>query len=77
MSNLVWHPHYDVWALIVSLIVFNSAQKKLISVKPLISLLQVTTKPVVAFFLFNFVMVGMHWTNVINLMVTNTSLSME
>ena len=31
-----------------------------------------TTKPVVAFFLFNFVMVGMHWTTVINLMVTNT-----
>ena len=22
MENLVWHPHYDVWALIVTLIIF-------------------------------------------------------
>ena len=136
MENLVWHPHYDVWALIFTLIIFfeystdnaaikknkrkywysglfilwlftdwpihdigekylfsvhsaehlvlaliapplllkglNSAQKKLISIKPLIAILQITTKPVVAFFLFNFVMVGMHWTTVVNLMVTNT-----
>ena len=136
MDNLVWHQNYDVWALIISRIVFfeystdnsaikknkrkswysglfilwlftdwpihdigekylfsvhsaehlvlalvapplllnglNSAQKKIISIKPLISLLQITTKPVVAFFLFNIVMVGMHWTTVINLMVTNT-----
>ena len=113
MENLVWHPHYDVWALIITLIIFfeystdnssikkskrkswysglfilwlftdwpihdigekylfsvhsaehlvlaliapplllnglNSAQKKLISIRPLIALLQITTKPVVAF----------------------------
>ena len=139
MENLVWHPHYDVWALIFTLIIFfeystdnasikknkrkywysglfilwlftdwpihdigekylfsvhsaehlvlaliapplllkglNSAQKNFISIKPLIAILQVTTKPVVAFFLFNFVMVGMHWTTVVNLMVTNTTCS--
>ena len=46
--------------------------KKLVSVKPLISVLKITAKPVVAFFLFNFVMVGMHWSTVVNLMVTNT-----
>ena len=119
MGNLVWHPHYDVWALIVTLIIFfeystdnslikkgkrkywysglfilwlftdwpihdigekylfsvhsaehlvlaliapplllkglNSAQKKMISIKPLIALLKITTQPVVAFFLFNLV----------------------
>ena len=22
MENLTWHPHYDVWALIVTLVVF-------------------------------------------------------
>ena len=46
--------------------------KKLVSVKPLIMVLKITSKPVVAFFLFNFVMVGMHWSSVVNLMVTNT-----
>ena len=122
MENLPFHPHYDVWALIVSLVIFfelstkdktikkdkrklwysgllilwaftdypihdigerylfsvHSAEhlvlalvspplllmgmhremKKLVSVKPLISVLKITAKPVVAFFLFNFVMVG-------------------
>ena len=121
--SLEWHPHYDVWALIISLIIFfeyttnnndlkkpkrkfwysgliilwiftdwplhdigekylfsvhsvehlvlalvsppllllglHSAQKKLISIKPFISILKITSKPVFAFFLFNFVMVGM------------------
>ena len=35
--------------------------KKLISIKPFIRVLKITSKPVVAFFMFNFVMVGMHW----------------
>ena len=35
------------------------------------SILIITSKPVVAFFLFNFVMVGMHCSTVVNLMVTN------
>ena len=133
--NLEWHPHFDVWALIITLVIFfeyttdnnelkrpkrkfwysglfilwlftdwpihdigekylfsvhsvehlvlalvspplmllglHSAQKKLISIKPFLSVLKVTSKPVVAFFLFNFVMVGMHWSTVVNLMVTN------
>ena len=136
MENLPWHPHYDVWALIISLIIFfelstkneiikkekrrlwysgllilwvftdypihdigekylfsvhsvehlvlalvspplllmgmHKDMKKLVSVKPLIMVLKITSKPVVAFFLFNFVMVGMHWSSVVNLMVTNT-----
>ena len=46
--------------------------KKLISVPLFIKTLKISSKPVVAFFLFNSVMVGMHWTNVVNLMVTNT-----
>ena len=37
-----------------------------------INILKITSKPVVAFFLFNTVMVGMHWTSVVNLMVTNS-----
>ena len=136
MENLTWHPHYDVWALIVTLVVFfefttnkdhikkpkrktwysglvvlwiftdypihdigekylfsvhsvehlvlalvspplllmgmHKEMKELISVKPFIKILKITSKPVVAFFLFNFVMVGMHWSSVVNLMVTNT-----
>ena len=136
MENLPWHPHYDVWALIISLVIFfelstkneiikkekrrlwysgllilwvftdypihdigekylfsvhsvehlvlalvspplllmgmHKDMKKLVSVKPLIMVLKITSKPVVAFFLFNFVMVGMHWSSVVNLMVTNT-----
>ena len=136
MENLPWHPHYDVWALIISLVIFfelstkneiikkekrrlwysgllilwvftdypihdigekylfsvhsvehlvlalvspplllmgmHKDMKKLVSVKPLIMVLKITSKPVVAFFLFNFVMVGMHWSFVVNLMVTNT-----
>ena len=136
MENLPWHPHYDVWALIISLVIFfelstkneiikkekrrlwysgllilwvftdypihdigekylfsvhsvehlvlalvspplllmgmHKDMKKLVSVKPLVMVLKITSKPVVAFFLFNFVMVGMHWSSVINLMVTNT-----
>jgi len=123
MENLPWHPHYDVWALIISLVIFfelstkneiikkekrrlwysgllilwvftdypihdigekylfsvhsvehlvlalvspplllmgmHKDMKKLVSVKPLIMVLKITSKPVVAFFLFNFVMVGM------------------
>ena len=122
MENLTWHPHYDVWALIVTLVVFfefttnkdhikkpkrktwysglvvlwiftdypihdigekylfsvhsvehlvlalvspplllmgmHKEMKELISVKPFIKILKITSKPVVAFFLFNFVMVG-------------------
>ena len=136
MQNLPWHPHYDVWALIVTLVVFfefttnkehlkkpkrktwysglialwiftdypihdigekylfwvhsvehlvlalvspplllmgmHRDMKELISVKPFIKTLKITSKPVVAFFMFNFVMVGMHWSSVVNLMVTNT-----
>ena len=136
MQNLPFHPHYDVWALIFSLIIFfeystnnktikqekrkvwysgvvflwlftdypihdigekylfsvhssehlvlalvsppllllgmHKDMKKLVSIEPLIKLLKITTKPVIAFFLFNLVMVGMHWTNIVNLMVTNT-----
>ena len=136
MQELTWHPHYDVWALIVTLIVFfefttnkqslkkqkrktwysglvvlwiftdypihdigekylfsvhsvehlvlalvspplllmgmHKEMKELISVKPFIKILKITSKPVVAFFMFNFVMVGMHWSSVVNLMVTNT-----
>jgi len=122
MQNLPWHPHYDVWALIVTLVVFfefttnkehlkkpkrktwysgllalwiftdypihdigekylfsvhsvehlvlalvspplllmgmHRDMKELISVKPFIKTLKITCKPVVAFFMFNFVMVG-------------------
>ena len=136
MQNLPWHPHYDVWALIFSLVIFfefstknksiksekrklwysgiiilwiftdyplhdigekylfsvhsveplvlalvsppllllgmHKEMKKIISIKPFILILKFTSKPVVAFFLFNFVMVGMHWSSVVNLMVTNT-----
>jgi len=136
MSYISWHPHFDVWALIFSLIIFfeyttdksylkkgkrkfwysgllilwiftdwpihdigekylfsvhslehlvlalvtpplllmgmHSAQKKVISIKPFINLLKITSHPVVAFILFNTVMVGMHWSLVVNLMVTNT-----
>ncbi len=136
MSYISWHPHYDVWALIFSLIIFfeyttdnsylkkekrkfwysgllilwiftdwpihdigekylfsvhslehlvlafvsppllllgmHSAQKKVISIKPFTSLLKFTSQPLVAFILFNTVMVGMHWSLIVNLMVTNT-----
>ncbi|MGA1478524.1 MAG: cytochrome c oxidase assembly protein [Candidatus Actinomarina sp.] len=136
MQSLPFHPHYDIWTLIISLIIFfefstknkllkaqkrkiwysgviilwiftdyplhdigekylfsvhsvehlvlalvsppllllgmHSEMKKLISVPLLIKTLKISSKPVVAFFLFNTVMVGMHWTNVVNLMVTNT-----
>ena len=135
MISITWHPHFDVWALIFSLIIFfeyttdnnflkkdkrkfwysglfilwlftdwpihdigeqylfwvhslehlvlalvsppllllgmHSAQKKIISVKPFINLLKVTSHPLVAFILFNTVMVGMHWSLIVNLMVTN------
>jgi putative membrane protein len=118
MQNLPWHPHYDVWALIFSLVIFfefstknksikgekrklwysgiiilwiftdyplhdigekylfsvhsvehlvlalvsppllllgmHKEMKKIISIKPFISILKFTSKPVVAFFLFNF-----------------------
>ena len=50
----------------------HTKMKDLISVKPFIKILRITSKPVVAFFMFNFVMVGMHWSSVVNLMVTNT-----
>ena len=136
LQNLPWHPHYDVWALIFTLIIFfefstkneivkkkkrrlwysgifilwiftdypihdigekylfsvhsvehlvlalvappllllgmHKEMKKLISVKPFINLLKITSKPIIAFFLFNVVMVGMHWSSAVNLMVTNT-----
>ena len=136
MSYISWHPHYDVWAFIFSLIIFfeyttdnsylkkekrkfwysgllilwiftdwpihdigekylfsvhslehlvlafvsppllllgmHSAQKKVISIKPFTSLLKFTSQPLVAFILFNTVMVGMHWSLIVNLMVTNT-----
>ena len=136
MQSLPWHPHFDVWALIISLIIFfefssnnsflksqkrktwysgliilwiftdyplhdigekylfsvhsvehlvlalvappllllgmHAEMKKLISIPIFINILKITSKPVVAFFLFNIVMVGMHWTNVVNLMVTNS-----
>ena len=49
----------------------HSAQKKIISVKPFINLLKITSHPLVAFILFNTVMVGMHWSLIVNLMVTN------
>ena len=49
----------------------HSAQKKIISVKPFINLLKVTSHPLIAFILFNTVMVGMHWSLIVNLMVTN------
>ena len=49
----------------------HSAQKKIISIKPFINLLKITSHPLVAFILFNTVMVGMHWSLVVNLMVTN------
>ena len=139
MQELTWHPHYDVWALIVTLIVFfefttnkqslkkqkrktwysglvvlwiftdypihdigekylfsvhsvehlvlalvspplllmgmHKEMKELISVKPFIKILKITSKPVVAFFMFNFVMVGMHWSSVVNLMVTTLLLT--
>ena len=136
MSYISWHPHYDVWAFIFSLIIFfeyttdnsylkkekrkfwysgllilwiftdwpihdigekylfsvhslehlvlafvsppllllgmHSAQKKVISIKPFTSLLKFTSQPLVAFILFITVMVGMHWSLIVNLMVTNT-----
>ena len=50
----------------------HAEMKKLISIPIFINILKITSKPVVAFFLFNIVMVGMHWTNVVNLMVTNS-----
>ena len=50
----------------------HKEMKKIISIKPFILILKFTSKPVVAFFLFNFVMVGMHSSSVLNLMVTNT-----
>ena len=135
MISITWHPHFDVWALIFSLIIFfeyttdnnflkkdkrkfwysglfilwlftdwpihdigeqylfwvhslehlvlalvsppllllgmHSAQKKIISVKPFLNLLKVTSHPLVAFILFNTLMVGMHWSLIVNLMVTN------
>ena len=49
----------------------HSAQKKIISIKPFINLLKITSHPLVAFILFNTIMVGMHWSLVVNLMVTN------
>ena len=49
----------------------HSAQKKIISVKPFINLLKITSHPLIAFILFNTLMVGMHWSVVVNLMVTN------
>ena len=49
----------------------HSAQKKIISVKPFINLLKITSHPLVAFILFNTLMVGMHWSLIVNLMVTN------
>ena len=135
MISIIWHPHFDVWALIISLIIFfeystdnnylkkdkrkycysglfilwlftdwpihdigeqylfwvhslehlvlalvtpplllmglHNAQKKVLSIKPFINLLKITSHPLVAFILFNTVMVGMHWSLVVNLMVTN------
>ena len=135
MISIIWHPHFDVWALIISLIIFfeystdnnylkkgkrkywysglfilwlftdwpihdigeqylfwvhslehlvlalvtpplllmglHNAQKKVLSIKPFINLLEITSHPLVAFILFNTVMVGMHWSLVVNLMVTN------
>jgi cytochrome c oxidase assembly factor CtaG len=49
----------------------HNAQKKVLSIKPFINLLKITSHPLVAFILFNTVMVGMHWSLVVNLMVTN------
>ncbi len=136
MQNLPFHPHYDVWALIITLIFFfefssknkttkqkkrkiwysgvvtlwiftdypihdigenflfsihsiehlvlalvsppllllglHEDMKKLISVKPFIAVLKLTSKPLIAFLIFNLVLVGMHWSTVVNLMVTNT-----
>ena len=135
MISIIWHPHFDVWALIISLIIFfeystdnnylkkdkrkywysglfilwlftdwpihdigeqylfwvhslehlvlalvtpplllmglHNAQKKALSIKPLLKLLKITSHPLIAFILFNTVMVGMHWSVVVNLMVTN------
>ena len=33
MQNLPWHPHYDVWALIVSLVIFFEFSTKSKSIK--------------------------------------------
>ena len=135
MISIIWHPHFDVWALIISLIIFfeystdnnylkkdkrkycysglfilwlftdcpihdigeqylfwvhslehlvlalvtpplllmglHNAQKKALSIKPFLNLLKITSHPLIAFILFNTVMVGMHWSVVVNLMVTN------
>jgi len=135
MIGINWHPHPDVWILIISLIIFfeipasevtnlgfkrkywysgvgllwiwtdwplhdigerylfsihsaehlvlalvapplllmglNDNQKRLIVTEKTIPFISTLSRPFVAFFIFNFIIVGMHWSVVINLMVTN------
>ena len=136
MIGVDWHPHPDVWALIISLVIFfeipgigleniktkrkywysgvlflwvwtdwplhdigeqylfsvhsaehivlalvvppllllglNDNQRKLVVTEKTIPFISVFAKPFLAFGLFNFVIVSMHWDTVINLMVTNS-----
>ena len=136
MIGINWHPHPDVWALIISLIIFfeipasglndarskrkywytgvgflwiwtdwplhdigerylfsihsaehvvlalvvpplllmglNENQKKLVVTQRTIPFISSLSRPFVAFLIFNFIIVGMHWSVIINLMVTNS-----
>ena len=136
MMEITWHPHPDVWALILSLVIFfeipasgvkglnskrkywysgvgllwvwtdwplhdigerylfsvhsaehlvlalvvppllliglNNEQKKLVVTERTLPILTFFAKPFIAFSLFNFIILCMHWSVIINLMVTNS-----
>ena len=136
MFGVSWHPHPDVWALILSLILFfeipgkglkdlnlkrkywysgvlllwvwtdwplhdigeqylfsvhsvehlvlalvapplllmglHKEQKKIILTEKTVPVISTLSKPLVALSMFNLIIVGMHWSTIINLMITSS-----